>query len=58
MSINSYFTWHRWKRRCFFLHKILEVYFLRIEEMKNVDIRIVDPESLVSINFLTYTTCI
>ena len=31
---------------------------MRIEQMKNVDIRIVDPESLVSINFLTYTTCI
>ena len=31
---------------------------MRIEQMKNVDIRIVDPESLVSVNFLTYTTCI
>lgn len=31
---------------------------MRIEEMKNVDIRTVDPESLVSVNFLTYTTCI
>lgn len=31
---------------------------MRIEEMKNVDIRIVDHESLVSVNFLTYTTCI
>lgn len=29
-----------------------------IEEMKNVDIKTVDPESLVSVNFLTYTTCI
>ena len=29
-----------------------------IEEMKIVDIRTVDPESLVSVNFLTYTTCI
>lgn len=29
-----------------------------IEQMKNVDIRTVDPESLVSVNFLTYTTCI
>lgn len=32
--------------------------FMCIEEMKNVDIRTVDPESLVSVNFLTYTTCI
>lgn len=31
---------------------------MRIEQMKNVDIRTVDPESLVSVNFLTYTTCI
>lgn len=31
---------------------------MRIEEMKNVDIRTVDSESLVSVNFLTYTTCI
>lgn len=31
---------------------------MRIEEMKNVDIRTVNPKSLVSINFLTYTTCI
>lgn len=29
-----------------------------IEGMKNVDIRIVEHESLVSVNFLTYTTCI
>lgn len=32
--------------------------FMCIEQMKNVDIRTVDPESLVSVNFLTYTTCI
>lgn len=31
---------------------------MRVEEMKNVDIRTGDPESLVSVNFLTYTTCI
>ena len=31
---------------------------MRIEQMKNVDIRTVDPESLVNVNFLTYTTCI
>lgn len=31
---------------------------MRIEQMKNVDIRIVNPKSLVSVNFLTYTTCI
>ena len=31
---------------------------MRIKGMKNVDIRIVDPMSLVSVNFLTYTTCI
>lgn len=31
---------------------------MRVEEMKNVDIRTEDPESLVSVNFLTYTTCI
>lgn len=31
---------------------------MRIEQMKNVDIRTVDHESLVSVNFLTYTTCI
>lgn len=31
---------------------------MRIEEMKNVDIKTVGPESLVSVNFLAYTTCI
>lgn len=31
---------------------------MHIEEMKNVDIKTVDPESLASVNFLTYTTCI
>ena len=31
---------------------------MRIEEMKNVDIKTVGPEKLVSVNFLTYTTCI
>lgn len=31
---------------------------MRIEEMKNADIKTVGPESLVSVNFLTYTTCI
>ena len=31
---------------------------MHIEKMKNVDIRTVDSESLVSVNFLTYITCI
>ena len=42
----------------FFCTKFWRSIFMRIEQMKNVDIRTVDPESLVSVNFLTYTTCI
>lgn len=33
MSINSYFTWHRWKRRCLFsAQNSGGLFFLRIEE--------------------------
>ena len=55
---NSYYLASMETSVPFFCTEFWRSIFMRIEEMKNVDIRTVDPESLVSVNFLTYTTCI
>ena len=55
---NSYYLASMETSVPFFCTKFWRSIFMRIEQMKNVDIRIVNPKSLVSVNFLTYTTCI